>query len=78
MQIDNYIAATKTKPELLEMIRLIDDNDDTIAITKNGIPKVVVMSMDQYEAMRETMTIMADEDIIRQGGETLLDLEDLL
>ena len=78
MHIDNYIAATKAKPELLEMIRLIDDNDDTIAITKNGIPKVVVMSMDQYEAMRETMTIMADEDIMGQGGETLLDLEDLL
>lgn len=78
MQIDNYIAATKAKPELLEMIRLIDDNDDTIAITKNGIPKVVVMSMDQYEAMRETMTIMADEDIMGQGGGTLLDLEDLL
>ncbi|MEA3332233.1 MAG: type II toxin-antitoxin system prevent-host-death family antitoxin [Pseudomonadota bacterium] len=78
MQIDSYIAATKAKPELLEMIRLIDDSDDTIAITKNGIPKVVVISMDQYEAMRETMTIMADEDIMEQEGETLLDLEKLL
>ena len=71
MQIDSYIAATKTKPELLEMIRLIDDNDDTIAITKNGIPKVVAMSMDQYEAMREAMAIMANED-------TTLDLDGLL
>ena len=78
MQIDSYIAATNAKPELLEMIRLIDNNDDTIAITKNGIPKAIVMSMDQFEAMRETMTIMADEDIMRQEGKTLLDLEDLL
>ncbi len=73
MQIDSYISATKAKPELLEMIRLIDDSDDTIAITKNGIPKVVAMSMDQYEAMRETMIIMADEDMMREEEKTLLD-----
>ena len=78
MQIDSYIAATKTKPELLDIIRHIDDNDDTIAITKNGVPKVVVMSMVQFEAMRETMTIMADEDMMGQEGKTLLDLDDLL
>ncbi len=87
MQIDTYIAVTKAKTELPDIIQHIDDQDDTIAITKNGIPKVVIMSMLQYEAMRETMTIMADEDMMKQvrsstkemrEGKTFIDLEDLL
>ena len=87
MQIDSYIAVTKAKAELLNVIRHIDDKDDSIAITKNGIPKVVLMSMIQYEAMRETMTVLADEDMMKQvrssikemqEGKTLIDLEDVL
>ena len=85
MQIDSYIPVTKAK--LLDMMRNIDDTDDIIAITKNGIPKAVVMSMEQYEAMRETMTILADEDMMKQirasikemqEGKPLVDLEDIL
>ena len=85
MQIDSYIPVTKAK--LLDMMRNIDDTDDTIAITKNGTPKAVVMSMEQYEAMRETMTILADEDMMKQirasikemqEGKPLVDLEDIL
>ena len=87
MQIDSYIAVTKAKTRLLDMIRDIDDRDDTIAITKNGIPKAVIMSMEQYEAMRETMAIMADKDMMKQirdsikemqGKKSLVDLKDIL
>ena len=87
MQIDSYIAVTKAKAKLLDMIQNIDDRYDTIAITKNGIPKAVIMSMEQYEAMCETMAIMADEDMMKQmrasikdmqEKKTLVDLEDIL
>lgn len=86
MQIDSYIPVTKAKSKLLDMIRNLDDKEDTIAITKNGIPKAVIMSMDQYEAMRETMDIMADKDMMKQmwasakemrAKEPLVDLEDI-
>ena len=87
MQIDSYIAVTKAKAKLLDMIRNVDDRDDTIAITKNGIPKAVIMSIEQYEAMCETMAIMADQDMMKQmrasikdmqEKKTLVDLEDIL
>ena len=76
MQIDSYIAVTKAKAKLLDMIRNIDDRDDTIAITKNGIPKAVIMSMEQYEAMCETIAIMADEDMMKQMRASIKDMED--
>ena len=87
MQIDSYIPVTQAKARLLDMVRNIDAMDNTIAITKNGIPKAVIMSMEQYEAMRETISIMADEDMMKQmrasikdmqEKKTLVDLEDIL
>ncbi len=86
MQIDIYIPVTKAKTKLLEMIRDIDDREDTFAITKNGVPTAVLMSMKQYEAMRETMAILADRQMMDQieksrrdieEGRALVDLEDL-
>ena len=87
MQIDSYIPVTKAKTKLLNMIRNFDNREDTIAITKNGIPKAVIMSMDQYESICETMEIMTDKDTMQQiwasmkdiqENKTLLDLEDAI
>ena len=86
MQIDSYIPVTKAKTRLLDMIRMIDDRENTVAITKNGVPKAVLMSMEQYEAMRETMTILGDPDMMEQirhsqkeikEKKPLVDLEDI-
>ncbi len=87
MQIDSYIPVTKAKTMLLDVIRTINDSEDTIAITKNGIPTAVIMSMERYETMRETMAILGDKDMMEQirrsGNELkenrkLVDLEDFL
>jgi antitoxin YefM len=87
MKIDSYIPVTKAKTKLLNMIRNFDNREDTIAITKNGIPKAVIMSMDQYESICETMEIMTNKDIMLQiwssmkdvqENKILLDLEDAI
>jgi antitoxin YefM len=87
MQIDSYISVTKAKTMLLDMIRMLDDKDNTVAITKNGVPKAVLMSMEQYETMLETITILGDQDMMKQircsqkeinKKKPLVDLEDLV
>lgn len=87
MQIDSYIPVTKAKTKLLDMIRMIDDSENTVAITKNGVPKAILMSMEQYEAMRETMAILGDPDMMKQIRDSrneikekkpMIDLEDLV
>ena len=87
MQIDSYIPVTKAKTKLLKMIRNFDNREDTVAITKNGIPKAVIMSMDQYQSICETMEIMTNKDIMLQimssikdiqANKTLIDLEDVI
>ncbi|RLC15836.1 MAG: type II toxin-antitoxin system Phd/YefM family antitoxin [Deltaproteobacteria bacterium] len=59
--IQEYIPVTKAKTILLEMVRKIKDSDDAIAITKNGIPEAVLISMDRFDGLLETLEILSDE-----------------
>lgn len=86
MQIDNYIPITRAKAKLLDMVREIHDKDSTVAITKNGVPKAVLISMEQWESTRETMAILADEQAMKQlrasiqdekNGKSFIDIEDI-
>lgn len=60
-EIQDFIPVTKAKNELLELIRRIESQDDTVAITKKGVPSVVVMSLDKFEGLIETIDILSDE-----------------
>ena len=43
--IHQYVPVTRAKTMLLDLVRKIKDSDETIAITKNGVPEVVLISM---------------------------------
>jgi antitoxin YefM len=59
--IQEYIPVTKAKNEFLDLIRKIGDSDDAIAITKNGIPEAVLISMKKFKSLLETVDILLDE-----------------
>ena len=60
-QIQDYIPVTKAKTALLDLIRRIKDSDDTIALTKNGVPEAVLMSMKKFQGLLETLDILSDD-----------------
>jgi antitoxin YefM len=63
--IQEYVPVTKAKTNLLDMVRKIKDSDDAIAITKNGIPEVVLISMDRFDGLLETIEILSDEKTMK-------------
>ncbi len=85
-KIDEYIPITKAKSQILNVIRDIGIYDNTLAITKNGLPQAVLMSMDHYVAIQETMEVLSDSNTMKQlhnsmqelkNGEKLVDLDEL-
>lgn len=48
------------RPELPKVIERIDGRLDRYVITKRGRPVVVMLSVDDYEALMETLDILAD------------------
>ena len=63
--IKEYIPVTKAKANLLDLVRKIKESDDTIAITKNGMPEVVLISMNKFQGLLETMDILSDEKAMK-------------
>jgi antitoxin YefM len=63
--IREYVPVTRAKTSLLDLIRKIENSDDTIAITKNGVPEAVLMSMRKFWGLLETLEILSDEKAMK-------------
>jgi antitoxin YefM len=63
--IQDYIPVTKAKSAFLDIIRKIENSDDAIAITKNGVPEAVLLSMKKFQGLLETLEILSDEKAMR-------------
>jgi len=61
-EISRYVPITKAKNDLLELIRQVESVDESVAVTKNGIPTAVILSMEKYAGLLETLDILSDED----------------
>ena len=64
--IETFVPITRAKAKLLDMVRQLSDTNDTIAITKNGVPEAVMLSMRKFEGLLETIDILADPKMMRQ------------
>ncbi len=58
--IDQFVPVTRAKASLLDLVRKAREQDRTIAITRNGVPEVVLMSLERFDGMLETIEILAD------------------
>jgi antitoxin YefM len=65
LTIQDYIPVTRAKSTFLDIIRKIEGSDDAIAITKNGVPEAVLLSMSKFEGLMETMEILSDEKAMK-------------
>jgi len=64
---------TKAKRDLLDIVKRMEEEDETIAITKNGEPVGVMMCMSRYEALLETIEILGDKEILHSLEESKKD-----
>lgn len=64
--IESFVPITQAKAKLLDIVRQIGDTDDTVAITKNGVPEAVLLSMKKFEGLLETIDILSDSEMVKQ------------
>lgn len=62
---DQILPVTVVKKRLLELLKQLNELNGTIAITKNGLPAGVLMSIDDYESLIETIEILANPDTLK-------------
>jgi prevent-host-death family protein len=59
--ISRYLPITKAKNALLKLISQVENVDESVAVTRNGIPIAVNLSMKKYTGLLETLDILSDE-----------------
>jgi prevent-host-death family protein len=68
----NTLSLKELRPSLPKVVDHIDGRLDRYVITKHGKPVVVMLSIEDYESLMETLDILADRKAmagIRQGEE---------
>ena len=60
-EVDRFIPITEAKNRLLDLVRDLQAEDDIVAITKNGVPAAVLLSVEKFEGLLETIDILSDE-----------------
>lgn len=64
-EIHKFIPITKAKNDLLEIIRQVEKEESTVAVTKNGVPTAVILSMERFAGLLETLDILTDEETMK-------------
>ena len=62
----NTITLKELRPELPKVIERIDTRFDRYIVTRRGKPVCIMMGVDDYESMVETMEILADKDLVKR------------
>ncbi|HJR77638.1 MAG TPA: type II toxin-antitoxin system Phd/YefM family antitoxin [Nitrospiraceae bacterium] len=64
-QVDQFVSVTEAKNKLLDLIRRLKTRQEVVAITRDGVPAAVLLSMDQFEGLMETLEILSDPKTMR-------------
>ena len=63
--VDQYVSVTQAKAQLLDLIRQLQKRNDIVGITRDGVPTAVLLSMEHFEGLMETLDILSDQKTIR-------------
>ena len=75
MKIEEYMSISDAKARLLEVLRRIEEQHGKVVITKNGIPRAVLLAYDDFEGLLETIDILSDSRTVNGIKKGLRDIK---
>ena len=63
--VEEFIPVSKAKSRLLALIRELDEHQGAVALTRDGVPAAMLLSMDHFMGLMETIEILADSQSMR-------------
>jgi len=75
MIIKKHVPISSAKTRLLELLRQVEESHENVVITKNGLPKAVLLNYEDFAGLLETLEILADTKTMRGVKAGLRDLK---
>jgi len=69
------MSLSEAKIKLSRLVDVVRDTDEEVMITKNGRPAAIIVSPDEYDSWRETITIRSDAELMKEVKEGLYALK---
>ena len=60
------LPISEVKTQLPKLVRGVAERDDEIVITRKGRPEAILLSMDEYEGLQETIELLSDPKAMAQ------------
>jgi prevent-host-death family protein len=67
-------SLASVKAHLSAVVDSVHETHERVTVTKNGVPTVVVMAVEDLESLEETLAILSDEETMRQLREAERDV----
>jgi antitoxin YefM len=65
LPIDGFVSVSEAKSVLSALVHRSEGKQEIIAITRSGVPSAVLLSMDQFQGLMETIEILSDQKTMR-------------
>ena len=69
------LPLSEAKTHLARLLSRVEDSGEQFVITRSGRPAGVLMSVDEYEGLLETLEILADAELVKSVRRGLDDVE---
>lgn len=68
------LPISEVKAHLPELVTGVHEREEEIVVTRNGKPAAVLVNVDEYERLKDTLEVLSDPDLMRQirAGERYL------
>ncbi len=71
----NTMSVSEAKMKLSALVESVNTTDQEVTITKNGRPVAVLISPDEFEGWRETLSIRSNRDLMKEIKKGLTSLK---
>ncbi|MCX5796332.1 MAG: type II toxin-antitoxin system Phd/YefM family antitoxin [Elusimicrobia bacterium] len=69
-----HITLKELRPRLPQVMQAIDQKMDRFIVTRRGKPAAVIMGLDDYEGLLETLEILSDKPAVKRLKQAEADL----
>jgi len=74
--LDKILPVTHVKKHLLDILKVMSEDHETVTVTKNGKAVSVMMHPEHYDALLETIEILADSETMGALKKSEMDFKD--
>lgn len=64
------LPLSEVKTRLPELVAGVEEREEEIVVTKNGRPAAVIVNVQEYARLKETLDVLSDPDVMQQIAES--------